>query len=114
MEWIFYAVLANLFSMFQYSKFLSSDPTRAGAGDRRTMARTTKVRTPNRAAWLPAIFFLEAAAVILTLLAIRHLVGDTGDGLPIAVWALDIWTVLLVAATIRTVAVWRGLLAGIT
>lgn len=104
----------HFFSMSQYPKFLSSDLTRAGAGDRRTMARTTKGRTPNRAAWLPAIFFLEAAAVILTLLAIRHLVGDTGDGLPIAVWALDIWTVLLVAATIRTVAVWRRLLAAIT
>ena len=97
MEWIFYAALPTLFYMSQKAEFLPSGRTR-----------------PKRTGWIPAIFLLEAAAVILTLLAVRVVVANTGSGHPMDVWAVAVWTTLLVGITIRTVVVWRGLrVAGI-
>ena len=64
---------------------------------------------PKRAGWLPAMFFLESAAIILTVSAMRHMLGQTGEYGPIAGGAIAIWTPVLVGLTIMTVVVWRRL-----
>jgi hypothetical protein len=109
MEWIFYAAPPTLVHMYQHwVQFLPLGPTRLGDASRHAQTRAPRRQKPGRAGWIPAMFLLEAAAVILTLLTVRYMVAETGDDRPMAVWAAAVWTTLLVGITIRTVFAWRG------
>jgi hypothetical protein len=52
---------------------------------------------------------LEAAALLLTVSAMGRLLASTGDHRLVAIAAAAIWSIPLVAATIRTVVAWRRL-----
>jgi hypothetical protein len=96
-----YRIAANL---------LPSGPRILG---RSAAVRKPGSRKPNRAGWIPILFFLEAVAAILTVALVRYVLSDSGNDRATAVFAVGIWNVLLVGAASRTVVAWCRLRAAI-